>query len=513
MSFCGACGQEATNDARFCSECGSSLDLWRPAPRVGAADIPAPLDDAVHSAAPPEDAPDYLAPRQAAPGYSEGAFSDAPTSVEDGRPYAEIENLESLKAASRRRFRRPVALTSIVGVVALTTVALGLIIHGSGGNPRETSAQMPGTFTSAASPSLPRPLWTVDTNGQVPSPQADSNLTVVGTSGSNDGQFIFRAFNTSNGKELWHLPGTGSFAEGAAVLTPQSVFFPESASSGDLVVAASRATGAVTWQRDVGSIIRGDLALSGQVLAAPTDNAVVALDAATGQSLWRAPLQLGSPSPIVTDAANTGLLYVLDGKWLQIGTGSVTVDYRELLALEPQTGKPAWSFAPGGQLLGSPAVTDRGVFVSEKGGIVHWLDRYSGREQGRFSVDRSDTGTPALIGDRLVVRAANVPASTAEMPFPASTDPVIVGFDVPSQKEVWRYTSDVPITTEPVGRGGTTYFGEGASLVAIDVGSGRAVWKFKLAGNSQRLLLRGRNLFISRGGQDFSSQFVDTLLL
>jgi len=141
----------------------------------------------------------------------------------------------------------------------------------------------------------------------------------------------------------------------------------------------------------------------------PTVGSLVTLDAATGRELWRAPVDglAGTVAPPGTVAPGTVVLRTSRG----------------LLALRDEDGSVLWEhFVPG------TGETDRVtpgidvVFLSDATGVAA-IDLADGSLRWRRDV-RGTTGTPALLGDRLLV---------------GTTDKDLLAFRAASGDLAWRW--------------------------------------------------------------------------
>ena len=126
--------------------------------------------------------------------------------------------------------------------------------------------------------------------------------------------------------------------------------------------------------------------VDGTVYAASHERAVAAFDAETGRTLWRRPI--ASKSGLAADASR---LYVAD-------TGGA------VLALDLASGETVWTE---GSLAGRgpvwPVVHGAFVAVTDSEGYIHWLRRQNGRPAARTrSGSGRIAGPPAHHGDTLI---------------------------------------------------------------------------------------------------------------
>jgi hypothetical protein len=111
-----------------------------------------------------------------------------------------------------------------------------------------------------------------------------------------------------------------------------------------------------------------------------------------------------------------------------------------LYAIEPTTGKTAWSWKPGrrdeGQLLASPTVDQGKLFIGDQSGQFWCLDARTGKPI--WSQVPSDQQLPiaatAVVSHRLVVIATR--------------DGFVVAYDLENGREMWRQQLDGPVGSE-----------------------------------------------------------------
>jgi alcohol dehydrogenase (cytochrome c) len=143
---------------------------------------------------------------------------------------------------------------------------------------------------------------------------------------------------------------------------------------GDKVQALDAATGDLLWQyshrlpRDRGPSVKRAIAIYGTRLYVPTsDTHIVALDAKTGNVIWDQP---------IADAKQgyglTGGPLVANGK-VMVGTTGRAPGGNFIIALDAQTGKPAWRFstiARPGEFGGN---TWNGLPIEKRNGASVWV--------------------------------------------------------------------------------------------------------------------------------------------
>ena len=160
-------------------------------------------------------------------------------------------------------------------------------------------------------------------------------------------------------------------------------------------------TGEVAWTLSrVGRITHEPLVVDGVVYWSPGDRSFLALDAATGGTVWEVP---GLGFVNVTPAYADGKLYVASVAGLSV--------------LDAATGQELWSRPLQGPNDSAPVVKDGVVYLGTGGGEVLALDAATGREFWRAETGGVFSTGPALSEDNLLItstRAGDVYVFNAE---------------------------------------------------------------------------------------------------
>lgn len=176
-------------------------------------------------------------------------------------------------------------------------------------------------------------------------------------------------------------------------------------------------------------------------LTAGSRRAAVALDAATGEMLWKYNIDEGERGKMAARTlSGRGLSYWSDGNVRRILY--VTPGYR-LIALDAATGTPVPSFG------------DNGV-----------VDLKTGLDQGEIDLVNADIGlhaTPLVVGDVIVVGAAHRPSTS---PMKQNVKGKIRGYDVRTGERLWIFH---PIPRP--GEFGSETWLNGSNLTAGNAGS------------------------------------------
>ncbi|WII94589.1 outer membrane protein assembly factor BamB [Moraxella haemolytica] len=224
----------------------------------------------------------------------------------------------------------------------------------------------------------------------------------------------------------------------------------------DVLVAASRGgivsamkEGRPLWSADLKDAITSGVATSkaGKVAVIGTRSGkVVALDIATGASLWEVSLPTSSQTPaLISDdrvllSANNGIIYGLDLRtgrvvW-QFGTQQADISVRgaskplhldgqtalfgmadgRIHAINPATGSPLWArrvgLPTGGSAVermsdvdGTPLVVGQYLYVTSFSGQLVGFDMSTGRAM--FAAKIASTKSPTILGNALITTGVN----------------------------------------------------------------------------------------------------------
>lgn len=218
-----------------------------------------------------------------------------------------------------------------------------------------------------------------------PGPIVDGVLYAASADGT------FQALQASDGEVLWRttLPQGASRAAGYA---DGFVFV----GSGDgRVNALDAKTGEAKWSYDLGTGTVGTVAVASGVVYGSifggAANSFVALDAATGQQLWTFVSPAGGDvrSPAIGD----GLVYTVSGD------GNV-------YALDVATGEQRWSAPVGSVARAAPALVGDTLYVVANAGKVFAFDAATGAERWHFDYGSSSDYGPIVV-DGLVYLATD----------------------------------------------------------------------------------------------------------
>ncbi|MEA2583364.1 MAG: hypothetical protein QOF33_1449, partial [Thermomicrobiales bacterium] len=158
-----------------------------------------------------------------------------------------------------------------------------------------------------------------------------------------------------------------------------------------------------------------------------------------------------------------------------------------VLALDAVTGEQVWRFVAVENIDSSPTVVDGVVYVGGSNepegdafpGMLWAIDARTGQEIWRYKTGKDVTSTPAVY-DGVVYAGAN--------------DGVLYAVDAASGALLWRFEGgpERSYSSSPaVSRGLVYYSGHGGVLYALDAGSGDVVWDADLGVASQQPVVAG----------------------
>lgn len=191
----------------------------------------------------------------------------------------------------------------------------------------------------------------------------------------------------------------------------------------------------------------------GTVYFGSYEGGVYAVDADTGQEIWRFPAgkaSFGGPT-LVEDS-----IYV--ASW-QGDLHAITTDGQERWRFEADGGFFAWP---------APPVVDDAVYVGSDDGHLYAVDRDTGEERWRFATGDAILPAPTGAGDLVIVGSEDGPG---------------YGVDRVTGEQVWRHDTGAAVGSPPSHVDGTVYLAnDEGTLVAVDAQTGRERWSTELGG-------------------------------
>jgi outer membrane protein assembly factor BamB len=184
---------------------------------------------------------------------------------------------------------------------------------------------------------------------------------------------------------------------------------------------------ALAWRFDSGSeILASPIIADGIVYVTNRAGFLYAIDAATGEQLWR--VEVGPYVLRTTPTWHDGALYLVAGF--------------DAISLDAATGEERWRETIRYAGTASPTVSDDAMFVVSQEGLLYALDITDGAELWRISTDGISFGSPAASSGRLVV---------------ATDRGIVVGLNPETGRASWRRDFDVPIYTTAAITGDTVW--------------------------------------------------------
>lgn len=245
-------------------------------------------------------------------------------------------------------------------------------------------------------------LWEFATKGHIEaSPTVTQGAVYFGA--GEDGVYCL----DTSGRQIWHHPNV--HVDMTPALTDQGLFFGTFYGE-NAFYALDASTGQLLWKTPAPYNVGSSPSTDGKRLYFGLGNgtfgtshaqpvgSVCCLEAATGRILW---------STAVKDAVLTAI--ALDGDSLFFGSRD-----GHLYCADASTGKIRWSFDAQDPVLSSPAVADARVYFGSNGGQMFCLDARSGQalwsfdaSQAAFNTDARIFSSPALAHGRLYFGCMN----------------------------------------------------------------------------------------------------------
>lgn len=188
----------------------------------------------------------------------------------------------------------------------------------------------------------------------------------------------------------------------------------------------------LAWRFDTGSeILASPIVADGTVFVANRAGYLYAVDAASGQQLWR--LEVGQYVQRTTPVYRNGALYLVAGF--------------NTIAVDADTGDIRWSTTIRYAGTASPAVASGIVYVVSQEGWLYALSTKDGSELWKTATDGVSFGSPSVAGDRLVVgtdsgRVLAMNPETGRQAWRRDLDASVYTTPVITDKTVWIVTAD-----------------------------------------------------------------------
>jgi outer membrane protein assembly factor BamB len=266
-------------------------------------------------------------------------------------------------------------------------------------------------------------------------------------------------------RRVWGLDG-GRLIEFPPVIAYGRLYF---ATISGIFRAVDARRGKVVWRRDLGYTSAASPAVGDGVVyqplmnrkgaqRGPSSGLVLAMDAETGEDVWRFRTGAVESSPVLVD----GTLYF------------GTFDDR-LYALDARTGKVRWFFETGDDVKGGPAYRDGVVYTGSYDGKVYAVDartgklRWSSESQGGLLGAGNFYAGPAIGYGRV---------------FIGNTDGKVYAFGAKSGDLLWSKTTGDYVYSSAALGDRIVYVGSyDGRLYALDAATGDVRWSFDAEGS------------------------------
>lgn len=324
--------------------------------------------------------------------------------------------------------------------------------------------------------------WSHRTPGTflVGSPVIADGVVYAGTRDENgEGNATVYAVDLATGERLWELEVPSS-VHGTPAVADGTVFVPTLRGS---LFAVDAATGSVRWQRDPEpsgnefnqrsysyyspAVADGKVYWAYQTrYGKASQGLLVALDTATGDTAWEAPMT-GATMSDGTPAVDDGRVYV----------GNQTAS--RVIAYDAETGARQWvsSTVLGGWQDGIPTAAGGRVFIGSNNGIVA-RDAASGADLWTYRSPH-----PSKVSSGSTPSAAAVHGDTVYMGFPSGA---VTALDARTGAVIWDRllpggTYDGGVHSSPVVSGDTLFVGaNNGFLYALDRLTGQPLWDYEI---------------------------------
>ncbi len=365
-------------------------------------------------------------------------------------------------------------------LLAASVVALIALVVTQGTPPPETegllaTGEAPTSVAAVASP-VATPAGTV-LDGEVPTWLGDA-----AHSGTQPGPAP-----TENPRLAWRFD-TGNEILASPVVADGMVFVTNRAG---FLYAVDAGSGQQLWRIDLGKyVIRTTPTYRDGTLYLVAGFDALALDARTGEQRWKANIRYaGTASPTVTDMAmyvvsQEGWLYAFSTKdgselWklstdgISFGSPSVRggrlvigTDKGTVLGLNPETGRAAWKRDLKSAVYTTPVLAGDTAWVVTDDGMLHGLDLGSGDD--RFALETTSGLTPTASGDVVYV---------------PSEDGGLYAMDRATGEVRWFASAGGTVLAGPVRTKDQVLIAGGNRIAGLDQKTGEQVWYF-LAGDA-----------------------------
>jgi outer membrane protein assembly factor BamB len=183
----------------------------------------------------------------------------------------------------------------------------------------------------------------------------------------------------------------------------------------------------LAWRFDTGNeILASPIVADGMVFVTNRAGTLYAVDAATGQQLWR--VALGKYVVRTSPTYHDGTLYLVAGF--------------DAIAFDARTGEQRWKTSIRYAGTASPTVTRTAMYVVSQEGWLYAFSLKDGSELWKTTTDGISFGSPSVRGDRMVV----------------GTDRgLVIGVNPETGRQAWKRDFTSPVYATPVIAGDTVW--------------------------------------------------------
>lgn len=241
----------------------------------------------------------------------------------------------------------------------------------------------------------------------------------------------------------------------------------------DLVAVSVEQLNGLKWKFLASDVVRRDPVLvNGVVLFGADDKRLYAVDAQSGELLWRIPLE------------HDGIFLAGSGELVYAAAGS------SLYAVDPLNGEIRWSHEAFGLGRSYPAVVDGVVYVGGWDGRMHALDAETGETVWAY-----DAGAEVRTGFR------SSPAVWEGSVYISTTSGILYSFDVATGEVLWQSrVGKRGNYKSPAAGGGLVFLPDESHLYAFDASGGALLWKIEIRlAEDSRMTVSGGVLYFIRG--------------
>lgn len=318
--------------------------------------------------------------------------------------------------------------------------------------------------------------------------------------------FFYAPPSVANGRAI-----VGDFGAAQGLFSPQTVVSIYALDVTDNAVQVEWARNDLAKDR----IVAAPLQVEGIAYVATADNLLLALDAESGNELWRftADFSIWAQPTYFEDtlfvASLDRHLYALDAtdgseKWAVELSGAMSAQPivnpdenlvyaasydRAIHALDIETGEEAWSVSATDWVWSAPALAEGVLYFGDSSGNVFAVDAASGAVMWQSGIHSMNVVAGAAQNPPAQIKGA-IQASpvvhdgvvyVASLGNEQSEEGLLVALDAANGEELWQATTPAPLFSNPVVAGDTVVVAlqsEVGILQGFEVGTGDLEWSY-----------------------------------